>query len=935
MGKLLDAVKAKLDALNVREQEQAPDYKADPNKALDYIKRRNAVEYERTATGKKLVQALRKLPKPMQERYYDMCIQPAARESFTKERYFSYLDPNGRERNQHKWLLNDNRFGQSWQRNIEVLEQLLGPAEIESLSAEIENIVAPTDPAFPEEEKLVYPMTDEIEEIKNSLDPFAPDTIRDLDILEEVKNELAYVADDVREQLNKIDHSVENVTGYQTMVNRAAYDMQNRFIEHDFEEGGFKDKFATFASSEATAGHFYVMTDTELSEDGNFKQQDLDKIRKVKPNISDGLKNDILSVTGKLEQLGEDSFKNGYTTIALQDGGGKWIFSSEQGFKHYAYWPLDSARKKLEAAVKSKNMERIREAHGEYKELRKTYDEMLTTVQKHPTGLSTGNINSTRALPGGAVNPLPLNHMEDFSGHSRVNGLFCLYALGKNTQTSPAELLDDPVNAMHAAGIRYTQERGLLSRGTSGEKLFWGLSDKACDNFVNMWTMQTAQLADRAFSNVACMAGDSEERARIAGAGQLAIAAGSVHINAHKKSWERVHSCSGEQRDLLLQHAVLLPAEEFDPIAYGEEFAKPDWKQRLDTDALIARLKQEGKFDYGRLADRVEEIAEEARRCSRINAGQYSRDRLIEASRKLFKDIISKATPQERETEGFKKLEKYTSKMRVTTDYFRDEQRELESLMDVQLREKKGLFLSSTNSDEHDRMVRCQNTFRFKLMQMQGKPLPEGVSEQDKQYLRSISLKEAYDKARIGTFDYIAKKTDNGCSTHFVHNVGSDRYEAAMDALDIMDQMADELELRSPAQKLIDETRLEVLNGRRGRSWTNEKAEKAAAKLMYGMTVAFKEGRTPEQQQNDVAPQKVEMAVAYIRGRDDFKQMVKNEGLGKLMDKMMEGNSKFTDAYVKGMNDAARKRHEPVGKAPQDMQPEEKSGIWKNNQLPV
>ena len=62
MGKLLSAVQTKLNELEQRALEQAPDYKADPHAAMDFIKRRHAVEYERAATGTKLVQALRKLP---------------------------------------------------------------------------------------------------------------------------------------------------------------------------------------------------------------------------------------------------------------------------------------------------------------------------------------------------------------------------------------------------------------------------------------------------------------------------------------------------------------------------------------------------------------------------------------------------------------------------------------------------------------------------------------------------------------------------------------------------------------------------------------------------------------------------------------------------------------------------------------------------------
>ena len=676
------------------------------------------------------------------------------------------------------------------------------------------------------------------------------------------------------------------------------------------------------------------MNDVELSENGPFKQEDLDEIKKVRPNISDGLKNDIISVTDKLEGLGEENFKNEYSAKKDLNSDDKWFYASEQAYKLYAYSPLDKARNKLAAAVESKDMLRIREEHEKYKETKKVYDKMLKTVKKHPTGLSAGNINSTRPMANNAVNPLPLEHMQDFVGHSQLNGLYCLYALGKNTNSTPAQLLEDPIKVMSDAGEQYTQENGLNSRQTTGEKLFWGLSESTCDNFSHPWTGHTGQLCTRAFDNIACMAEDPQEQNRIAGVGQLALAAGTVPVNKHIKAWEKVYKCSKEQRNVMLQHAVLLPADEFDPLAYGEAFSKPDWKEKLDTGALIDRMKQEGKLDYDKLADRVEEIAAEAQNCKQEVGSKFDRDKLIYASHKMFKEIIKKATPQERETEGFKKLENYTNKMLLTTEIFKEAQEGLEEDMDIQKQDKKGVFLSSTNTDEHDKMVRSQNTFRYKLMQMQGKPLPDSISEEDREFLKTISLKDAYETARDATFDYAVKKTDKGRSTFFVHNTGSQRYHSAMDSLEVMDSMADTLELRSPAQKMIDETRLEIFNGRRQRDWTNEKAEKAAAKLMYAMTIAHQTD-SPEEQKKKLTPKKIEDGVTFIRGQDAFRQMIRNEGAAGVMDKIAEGHGKFTDAFVKGMNDVARKNHQQVGKAPQDMQAEEKGQVWKNNPLPM
>ena len=45
MGKLLETLKTRMEDLALRRQAPAPDYLSDPHAAMEYIKKRNAVEY--------------------------------------------------------------------------------------------------------------------------------------------------------------------------------------------------------------------------------------------------------------------------------------------------------------------------------------------------------------------------------------------------------------------------------------------------------------------------------------------------------------------------------------------------------------------------------------------------------------------------------------------------------------------------------------------------------------------------------------------------------------------------------------------------------------------------------------------------------------------------------------------------------------------------
>ena len=93
MGKLLDAIIAKLQELDQRKQEPAPDY-SDPHAALRYINSRNAEEYERSALGKKLIGALRSLPKAARDRFYERCVLPAARQNFPRQSSMTVWTPS-------------------------------------------------------------------------------------------------------------------------------------------------------------------------------------------------------------------------------------------------------------------------------------------------------------------------------------------------------------------------------------------------------------------------------------------------------------------------------------------------------------------------------------------------------------------------------------------------------------------------------------------------------------------------------------------------------------------------------------------------------------------------------------------------------------------------------------------------------------------------
>jgi ribosomal protein L25 (general stress protein Ctc) len=78
---------------------------------------------------------------------------------------------------------------------------------------------------------------------------------------------------------------------------------------------------------------------------------------------------------------------------------------------------------------------------------------------------------------------------------------------------------------------------------------------------------------------------------------------------------------------------------------------------------------------------------------------------------------------------------------------------------------------------------------------------------------------------------------------------------------------------------------------------------------------------------------KQQSGAEYIREQKAFMKMMRNEGTKSVADFAVQGTGKLTDAFVRGMNSAARDEHREAGKDPKHMTEEEKGQVWKDNLL--
>ncbi len=931
MGNLLQAVQAKLNELDRIKNSPAPPPQSDPHQVMADLKKRVNADRLKEEVGSLLINGLRRLPKEKQDEFYERCIQQDRRRRFTKQVYERRLDPNTTDgKNQKTWLINSVSFGQDWQKTVETLEEMLGPEESERIIAAIPGLKTPDDPDFKREDKLVHPHAAELEALKKTLPADAAEDIR---LLDEVNEDLAVVPNNILEYFDSLDRDRPPADGLQSRMNGFHYDAQNEFID-GVDGGRFKQKFPTIASKKAKSGFFYGMANVSASESG-LSDQDIEDIKALKINVPQGLKEDLISITDRMDKLGVENFQVPGTSTEAVAGGepGEQRFRSEQGLKNYAYWPLAKARQRLVQAVQEKDLDRIRDAHEAYRNTKKEMDGMLQTVRRHPTGICSGNINSTR--PETQENPVPLEHLEDFVGHSQVNGVFCLYALSKNLKTSVAEILEDPSPALSRNVKEHIQKHGLHTQKTAGAKLLMGLSSSASGaNFAGQWS-DTGMLCNRAFESVASLAEDPKDRARILGTASLAIGAASYELSKYAEKWQSLSEMSAEKQTVLYQYALLLPEEEFDPIALANDFARNDWKKRLDPGKLIDRLKKEGGLDVAGLAERVETIAQEADDANdAMNNTKYDEDSLRFAAFDLFKTIREKTGPDDPQSEALQSALKASTDFALGTDSFARAQDELTRTFDVQRVRKSGWFLSSADTQEHQRMTRAQDTLRCKIMQMQGKELPV-LPEEETAALRTMSLQEALTAARNATFDYCAKKTDNGRKASFLHEAGENRYEAARRSIQVIDTISDVLGLRTPVQKAMEDEQLDILDSRCEKNWIKEQTERKAAKTLYAMMLDSQD-TSPDSQRKRLDPNRLEQGIAYIRGQAAFKEMFRAEGAEKIADHIVSGGGQLTNAYIRAMKSVDEKQKGGKGlKDPKEMTPDEKNRVLKETPLQV
>ena len=906
-----------------------------------------------TDPAERAVQIYRQMDPVQKEAYYMQAVPQAKKDNWLSS-YVEYAVKEGRI---GRLLLFDENYreGKTWLDGVELIEQNMDPDLVEQTADRISKIPLPDqDPS-----RIFRPYQARIDALRGGISPEDPEAQQKKELLDEAARILVYPTEKYRSYLDAKTQQIAGQMGLQNTVD--VYDMVSTKRALESVAGG---KFLNKLPRTKAFGtlQFYNPTSVEpqrLSDDQHFgvdlTDQELQELgQKGAGGVNKSAREAILSIVQGIEEMGEKNYWNSNVIVTLEgtlQDPKKVLYKDEQGDKKYAFWPLVNAKKALAKAVDEGDFARIRQATAEYNRCKAATDKMMDAANQSTTvPVFCGNLNSTRSEQDHkSPNPMPAEYLKDYAGHSRVNGVFLLYGLSKNTGVPVDHFLDDVGTAMSEASENFKNSKLLSSqKGKSlGARLVHGFDKKRQDLAQTEWDINM-NLAGRALFTVNSFLPGEAERVRFAGLRYGATAAANFEAKKELAPWRTLADAEPEAQQIVAQLALLQPDGQFDLAEAGRKLDADDWYKQLNPVTVIGQLQKNGALDCGAMVDRSVQFLADAKAALQEQNGGADQEAeepdlktYQRAVLKNYYQIMRTVPPQQRETEGYQKMSRHATELQETLikQRIRENPEPLDiarqalgSQVNLLKTKKEGWFLSSKNTDQYDQMVRKVDDYMVKLRMLAGEDVTPANTQMSQEKLEQIRGADTYDlliAAKRACIVYASDKSSKGTGT-ILHDAGKKRFQGAKNCFTMLGTTADVLGLRSPAISLRDKTELNALVLRGTDRWDKTAAETHAAKIIYAMSLQYK--GVPEERQKELIEDNdnLKNAVAKIRRNTVFRQMAKDLGANGLADKIIEGTSALTEAYM----DAAEKvENTKVKNAPKRTN-EQKIEFWRDKPAP-
>lgn len=866
-----------------------PDYKdvetVTEQEIEDYILSSSTAAHRERQVKKLIVNALRTLSDDKLKQIYGRIKGPNPHPMGTERGFIeSVRKGSGRA------VLSPARYDSDLDTMLDVYGEALGKEKVR----EIINSPIPAYAASPEytDPKVYEPYANDIQKLRDRYtktdDPAK--NAQAAELIDRVSVSLQEVKPEILEVYNtpRTNGTVANYTSYDDIVGRRVDIMRADGLE-SLGDGAFKGLVKPSMSIDGTPD-FNMMNGSQypvpMTEEQERKLAELSRDKNI------GLSEDTRSALKELSQCMDEL---DFSVIGMPLSGqsfpphkpkenGEKYYQAEQGEKYYAFWPLEAAKRDLRTAVKSGDIEQVRLAQEKYEKVEKTMDrafEILKSKKLYGGPLFGPNLESTRSSTG----DLPEKYALDTTNQKKLNGLFIAYTQLKSAGLTLEDLVSDPVGTAKKLSRGMLEAGSLDSRsGSIGASLQHGLKGSFAVGSPDLqlhyaWNNLDGAL-HRGISGIVGMEKDVKRRGEFMAAFHLGMRQATTPIKeeiSRYKTVSDVLSLNDEKhvnmRSTIYRNAALRPEtgkDCFDLKRMIDNFGRPDvsldpgvplaqasperirysWQDDMDAANRIAD--GTGEYDWKELAGRNEKVIRDAER-EELLSGSYkssfNKDSYLLNAFAVQSRLMKNAAAHGENSPEFRE---FCDSVKNTYRLAKDPSSKLALKLGAELAEDPEAFdflktgkddqIIKSDSDEYVKMKQSLASVRLAAEFVAGgEPMKlEAVSNTD--------IPKYLEEAKQDAFNYARLKMKNGTKTSFYYTSGRERAKEGLNNYTKLAALQDKLGLRSPAQKVYEDARMELLLNRGREGWlTSEAGRNALAKMLYAKP--FLDAKIPAEHQ--------------------------------------------------------------------------------------
>ena len=561
-------------------------------------------------------------------------------------------------------------------------------------------------------------------------------------------------------------------------------------------------------------------------------------------------------------------------------------YQNEEGIKYYAFRPVTDAKRVLLYAVKSGDLDRVRQAQEAYEQAQAATDkafDILKSDKLNQAPLFSPNVESTRSSTG----DVPEKYALDTTNQKKLNCLYIGYATLKSAGMTLEDLYTDPVKTAKAIARQVLSAGGLNSRPQSiGATLqngmkgyFLGAGGDAGMALQQAWNGLDAAMG-RCMSGILGMEKDPKRGAEFMAAFHLGMREATKEIKKEIQRYETMSKLFTEEDaryagmlGTLYQNAAIRPETGENALNLEkmmDSFGRPDqvlvpglkledarpeqirysWQDQMD--AANTLVTGNAAHNWTELAGRNQKVLADAAREQLISGSyqnQFKPDRYLfhafSAQSRLAK-IAAARGEDSLEFRSFREGVKNTWEQ-VKDPNIKAMLKMGSILMDDPtaydfLQTTKVDQIVKTDSDEYKTMKKSlAKIHNVKELLRDGNPMKlEALCDSD--------FCEDLEKAKQDAFNYVRLKTKNGSKSSFHYESGRRRFKEGMENYRKLTKLQDDLGLRSPAQKAYEDARLELMLKRGDPKWLyGTEGKTVMAKMLYAKS--FVDAKIPAEHQ--------------------------------------------------------------------------------------